>query len=194
MQGAVSVPEWDNLKATVMFERNRVDNVVEQTAVAVEATLDDGRLLKGRVAIPLGKSVYDVLNGGAAFVDFEPFEGERQFVAKASLRTVKLLPVGRGPNLARKLKDLDAFDPHAVLGVTRASTWDEIKAAYHGLLKVYHPDRYSGAELPVEVRDYLASMARRINAAYAALEAPQQVRKQAVTARSAPIYTSPART
>ena len=44
-------------------------------------------------------------------------------------------------------------------------------------------------ELPDEVRDYLAAMARRINAAHAALEVTRQ--KQA--ARAEPIFTTPAR-
>lgn len=176
-----------------MFERNKVDNTPEQTAVAIEAVLDDGRVLKGKVAIPQHKSVCDVLNGQGVFLDFEPFDGERQFIAKATLRTVKMLAVGRGPNLALRLRDMDGFDPHSILGLTRTASWDEVRAAYHRLAKIYHPDRYSAAELPPEVRDYLASMARRINAAYAALEVPQQVRKQAVAGRSAPIYTTPAR-
>lgn len=176
-----------------MFERNKVDNTPEQTAVAVETGLEDGRVLKGKVAVPLGKTIYDVLNGTGTFIEFEPFDGERQFIAKSSLRTVKLLSVGRGPNLSARLRDMDGFDPMTILGVSRGAAWDDIKAAYHRLLKVYHPDRYSTAELPSEVKDYLSSMARRINAAYAALEAPQQVRKQAAAGRSAPIYTSPAR-
>jgi hypothetical protein len=176
-----------------MFERNKVDSTSEQTAVAIEAGLEDGRILKGKVAIPLHKTVYDVLNGSGAFLEFEPFDGERQFIAKASLRTVKMLSVGRGPNLTVRLRDVDGFDPHTILGLTRAASWDDVKAAYHRLAKIYHPDRYSSAELPQEVQDYLASMARRVNAAYAALEAPQQVKKQIAASRAAPIYTSPVR-
>lgn len=176
-----------------MFERNKVDSTPEHTAVAIEASLDDGRILKGKVAIPLSRTVYDVLNGPGVFLEFEPFDGERQFIAKSSLRTVKMLSVGRGPNLNLRLRDLDGFDPHTILGLNRAATWDEIKAAYHRLAKIYHPDRYSSAELPQEVRDYLASMARRINAAYSALEVPQQAKKQMAAVSSTPIYTSPAR-
>ena len=177
-----------------MFERNNVDSQPEQTAIAIEARLDDGRILKGKVAIPMHKTVYDVLNGTGVFLDFEPFEGERQFIAKASLRTVKLLAVGRGPNLQSRLRDMDGFDPHAILGLGHSATWDDVRTAYHRLAKTYHPDRYSNAELPQEVADYLASMARRVNAAFAALEAPHVATKQATVARAAPIYTSPART
>jgi curved DNA-binding protein CbpA len=61
--------------------------------------------------------------------------------------------------------------------------------AYFALAKAYHPDRYATAELPAEVRDYLAAMARRINAAHAALDVPQK--RQAL--RQEPIFTSPGR-
>lgn len=176
-----------------MFERNKVDSLPEQTGIAIEASLEDGRVVKGKVAIPSQKTVYEVLNGPGVFLEFEPFDGERQFIAKAAVRAVKLLAVGRGPNLQARLRDMDAFDPHAILGLTRAATWDDVKAAYYRLAKLYHPDRYSAAELPKEVRDYLAAMARRVNAAYAALEAPQQIQKQAAVQRAAAIYTSPAR-
>ena len=46
---------------------------------------------------------------------------------------------------------------------------------------------------PPEVSDYLVDMTRRVNTAYAALEAPQQVAKQAAVYRAEPIYTSPVR-
>ncbi len=176
-----------------MFERNKVDNAPEQTAVAVEATLDDGRVLKGRLAIPMSRTIQDVLNGAGAFLEFEPFDGERHFIAKASLRSVRLLSPGKSPNLGARLRDTEGFDPHTILGLSGAACWDDIKVAYHRLAKLYHPDRYNSAELPSEVRDYLATMARRVNAAFSALEAPQQVRKQAVAQQSVPIFTSPAR-
>jgi curved DNA-binding protein CbpA len=73
-----------------------------------------------------------------------------------------------------------------VLGLTAGATRNDIRQAFFALAKVYHPDRYATAELPGEVRDYLSAMARRINAAHAALEAPQK--KQA--ARAEPIFTS----
>lgn len=174
-----------------MFERNKIDNVAELSAVAIEAVLDDGRVLKGRVAIPLSRSTAEVLNGSGAFLEFEPFDGERHFIAKSSVRSVKLLNPGKGPNLTVRLKDMDGFDPHTILGLHRSAVWDDVKSAYHRLAKIYHPDRYNNAELPPEVRDYLAAMARRVNAAFAALEVPQQARKQNLAQQSTPIFTSP---
>ncbi len=172
-----------------MFERNKIDNV-EHSGVPVELTTLDGEMVKGRLMIAMGRHVFELLNGPGAFLEFEPYGGERTFIAKASIANVKLTNVPRAPNLNQRLRDLDGFDPHAILGVAHAASFDDVKAAWHKLAKIYHPDRYSSAELPPEVQDYLSSMARRVNAAYAALEAPLQATKRAAAARAAPIYTS----
>ena len=172
-----------------MFERNKIDNV-EHAGVPVELAMMDGEVLKGRLLMSMGRNVSDVLNGTSAFLEFEPYGGERSFLAKACIGNVKLINVPRAPNLAQRLHDLDGFDPHAILGVPGNASFDDVKTAWHRLAKVYHPDRYSSSDLPEEVRDYLASMARRVNAAYAALEAPAQATRRAASFRVAPIYTS----
>lgn len=172
-----------------MFERNRVDNVPEPSAVPVEIVLPDGSASRGKLLVPAGKAFADALNGPGGFIEFEPYGGERCFLAKAHLASVKPVAVPKAFNLGARLGDPGGFDPHAVLGLAAGATRDEVRQAYVRLAKAYHPDRYATAELPEEVRDYLAAMARRINAAHAALEAPQK--RQA--AREAPIFTSPGR-
>lgn len=92
--------------------------------------------------------------------------------------SIRQLGVPRLPNLTARLRDLDGFDPFAVLGVAPGATREAIREAYIALAKSYHPDRYAAAELPTEVIEYLFAMARRINAAHAALSAEQK--KQAV--------------
>jgi DnaJ-like protein len=172
-----------------MFERNKIDNVPETTAVPVEMTFADGTIAKGKLLAPLGKAVADTLNGGGGFVEFEPYGGGRSFVAKAQLVSVKLIGVPKAASLAARLNDANGFDPYAVLRIGEGASREEVRQAYLVLAKAYHPDRYATAELPEEVREYLAAMARRINAAHAALETSQ--RKQA--ARAEPVFTSPAR-
>ncbi len=176
-----------------MFERNKVDNV-DQTSVPVELTLDDGEVVKGRLLIAMGRRAFEVLNGDGAFLEFEPYGGERSFIAKSALRNVQLVNVPRVQSLAGRLRDQDNFDPHSILGVQVNATFEDIKSAWHRLSKAYHADRYQSVELPQEVRDYLAAMSRRVNLAFAALEAPHLAKKQAAQARSAPIYTSGPRT
>jgi DnaJ like chaperone protein len=100
-----------------------------------------------------------------------------------------MLGVPRLPNLNARLRDVDGFDPFAVLGVAPGAQREKIKEAYFALAKAYHPDRYAMAELPSEVIEYLFAMARRINAAHAALNVEQK--KKAM--REAPVFVSAGR-
>lgn len=172
-----------------MFERNRVDNVPEPSAVPVELTFVDGEGEKGKLLVPSGKVTPEVLNGPAQFVEFEPYGGERRYIAKSQIAAVRLVGVPRAQTLGKRSAQ-DGFNPHDILGVSPESTWDEVRQAYVRLSKAYHPDRYSTAILPDDVKDYLETMSRRINAAYAALEAPQKITRRAAGERSQPIFTS----
>ena len=172
-----------------MFDRNRIDYTPEPGGIPVDIALADGTIAKGKLLVPLGKTLADVLNGPGSFIEFQPYGGERSYLAKAQLASVKPIDAPRAPNLGARLADPGGFDPYAVLGLAMGASRDEVRQAYFRLAKAYHPDRYATAELPAEVRDYLAAMARRINAAHAALEVP--LKKQAV--REEPVFTSPGR-
>lgn len=169
-----------------MFERSKVDNSPDMTAMPVEAVFVDGTITRGKLLVPAMKGIADLLNGPGAFVEFEPYGGERSFIAKAQLASVKMLGVPKLPNLNARIRDLDGFDPYAVLGVAPGASREQIREAYFGLAKCYHPDRYATAELPSEVIEYLFAMARRINTAHAALNVEQKKR----AARAEPIFTS----
>lgn len=177
-----------------MFERNKIDTAgyQQQMTVPVEVTLDDGEFIRGKFIVPASRTLFDVLNNAGAFVEFEPYGGERSIIAKSAFKAVRLVNAPTPQNLSARSREIDTFDPYAVLGLTRGAPFEEARAAYHALAKVYHPDRYSSVELPAEVHDYLSGMARRINAAFAALEQPAQAKKTAAQ-RAAPIYTSPVR-
>jgi hypothetical protein len=172
-----------------MFERSKIENAPDLTAMPVEAVFADGTTVRGKLLVPTTKAMSDVLNGPGTFLEFEPYGGERSYIAKAQVTSIKLLGVPKLPNLNARLRDFDGFDPFAVLGVAPGATKDEIRQAYFALAKSYHPDRYATAELPTEVIEYLFAMARRINAAHAALNVEQK--KQA--ARAEPVFTSPGR-
>ncbi len=176
-----------------MFERNRIDNSLQLAAVPADVTLDDGRLVKGKFLITATRSIFEVLNGDGHFLEFETYDGERTLIARSALKSVKIISVPSGSNLKSRLRDGDNFEPHMILGVSSDSTWDEIRSAYLKLSKTYHPDRFATVELPHEVRDYMSAMARRVNAAYAALEVPMHAAKRAVIEKAKPVYTSPQR-
>ena len=172
-----------------MFERNRIDNKPEASSVPVEIELANGEQAKGRMKVPAGHAPLDALNGTGGFIEFEPYGGEPRFIAKSTIAALSLVGVPRAPSLNSRSHG-DEFDPHAILGISTESTWDEIRQAYVQLTKVYHPDRFAGVAMPGEVGTYLETMARRINAAFAALEASQRQVRTIRAAQTQPVYTS----
>jgi len=167
-----------------MFERGRSDRA--EGPVAVSIGLGDGRELIGRLLVPPGRTLTDLLNGAASFFEFEPAGGGRMFIARAALHSVKPADVPAAPELWAGPSEGGSFNPSAILGVKPGSPRAEVREAYLKLAKTYHPDRYAAADLPREVHAYLSAMARRINAAYQALETARQ--QQA--ARAEPLFTS----
>ena len=152
-----------------MFERNPIDNHSALTIV-VEVTLADGRQLAGRAALSQGKSIHQLLDGQEGFLYLEDFKGEATFLPKAE---IKGLTVVRGAPTQPLIQPGAAsrdVDPSRILGVARDASWDEIRASYHRLVKLYHPDRYAGLELPPEVARYLDGMAKQVNLAFRLLK------------------------
>jgi hypothetical protein len=164
-----------------MFERGRIDRPgdVDKTPHSILVTLDDGSEIAGRVLISATKTLLDELNNPSAFLEFETFAGERSLIAKRSLRSVMPMRTPRADQLAQRLRAAEGFDPHQVLGIDAGADRDTIRAAYHRLAKLYHPDRYNSLDLPEEVAAYLSSMARRLNAAHALLDGQQKTAAKA---------------
>ncbi|KAB2851199.1 MAG: J domain-containing protein [Hyphomicrobiaceae bacterium] len=157
-----------------MFERNKVENFDrgngrDKVSLAVEMALDDGRTLTGQIIAPAARGLSDVLNANGGFVEFEAAAGDRTFLAKSSIRSVKPRQPVRFDQLERKLKSTEASDPYQILGVNRADGPEAVREAYLKLAKAYHPDRLQGLDLPREMLEYGCAMAKRVNAAYAAV-------------------------
>ena len=53
-------------------------------------------------------------------------------------------------------------DPYKVLGVSPNADDEEIKKAYHALVRKYHPDRYNNSDLA----ELAGEKMREVNAAY----------------------------
>ncbi len=151
-----------------MFERNRVDNANDPT-VAVEIGLADGTTLTGRTALSKGRPLARLLDGEEKFLFVDCFDGEPQFVAKADIKSVKVITTGRARAMVLAVPDASQFDPYRILGVEKGAAWDDIRAAYHRLTKLYHPDKFESVELPDEVRAYLVAMTKEVNAAFRTL-------------------------
>jgi hypothetical protein len=167
-----------------MFDRNGRN----EGPVAVEITLQSGQELRGKFLLSPGRALPETLNGPTNFMDFEPFGGHRTFIAKSSIAAVRPMEVDASPSLSVG-GNASNFDPFVVLGVAQTATNEEVRARYLKLAKIYHPDRYAAAELPSEVREYLAAMVRRVNAAFDAVENLR--RKQA--AKQEPVFSTSGR-
>jgi DnaJ domain len=154
-----------------MFERNRIDRLheTEKSSTTVEVTLEDGDIVTGRLFHASSKPLGDELNNAGNFLDFEAYDGDRFFLAKGAVQLVRPRAIPKADQLARAQTKSELFNPWTVLGVTEQSSKDDIREAYHRLVKQYHPDRFANADLPAEVKDYLNAMARRVNAAYTTL-------------------------
>jgi len=125
-----------------MFERtNR-----SAGALHVEITLADGRKLKGKFVAQQDRTLPEVLNSPAPFVEFELADAQRTFVAKSTLQTVTPVNVAPLPRLPQ-LRD-NIADPYSLLGVTAEATHDQVRQAYIQLAKSYHPDCYATTALP----------------------------------------------
>ncbi len=161
-----------------MFRRYEPEAV--QTAVPVTLKRTSGTVERGRIVLPFHKTLDDVLNGPATFVEFHPYGAEKIFIAKSEILAVDPNNVPKPSDVNVKLHSTnDVMDPYDVLGIPRGASLAEVKKAYHKLAKLYHPDRYANAELPDEVTVYLAGMARRVNAAYATIHGDHFVRSTA---------------
>ena len=93
-----------------MFDRGNKGGEAQGPA-PVEITLEDGQELKGRLSLPPGRTLVDVLNGTATFVEFEVNGGERMYIAKSALHCVKPMNVPAAPDLWAGPTDGSGFDP-----------------------------------------------------------------------------------
>jgi hypothetical protein len=147
------------------------DYVPEREALAVEIELTHGEVRKGKLWVPIGKPLADALNGTQTFVEFTPFGEERTaLLAKAQIVVVRPIEIPKLVPLHERRGAAGGDDPHHILDVASGAPWATVRESYIKLAKAYHPDRYSGMDLPSEVVEYLGAKARRINVAYALLE------------------------
>ena len=131
--------------------------------------LSDGQQHTGNLIIGMTSDLPRTLNGDGRFVEFEGNNGKNSMVLKDAI--IRVIPTD-----VPKVKKLDAgadsnneFNPFRVLKISPKSSSDEIRAAYHKMAKIYHPDRFINVEMPDEMTKYAQNMSRLVNAAFQVL-------------------------
>lgn len=173
-----------------MFERTKVDNSRDTAAIAASVEMSDGRRVAGRFLVARSKTLIELLNGPTQFIEFEPYDGDVEIIAKSVIRSFRLLAAPTTTHSTALPENKEDFDPYKILGLKKGAGRAEVRVAFHQKAKAYHPDRYANTELPPEVLSYLAAMARRINAAHEVL-AEESAKTEAFAAqRGEPVYNS----
>ncbi len=142
---------------------------MNRNSVTVTITLSTGVQMRGMVFHSKTRTLQDELNKAETFLEFEPLEGQKMFLARSAIAAIKEFNVPRVDQMSRRKDVLEQFDPYEVLGLRRGADATQIRAAYVTLAKIYHPDRFLRADLPPEVAEYVSAVATRVNLAYSEL-------------------------
>jgi hypothetical protein len=147
-----------------VFQNSKTNAV--RALVAMKFT--DGKTETVSMRLSLSSKLSDTLNGPDTFFDVVNSAGKQYFVARSAIVNVELIEVPKASqlNMHRRASDREQFNPHQILGIAADADADRIREAYHAMVKAYHPDRFSGFDLPKEMKDYAAAMLVRINLAY----------------------------
>ena len=140
-----------------MFSTNGKD--IDVSIRMLDQAVIRGALIKGQNA-----TIESILSKDTPFLEFISKDGQRKFIAKHQIAYVEPIEPLYKPELPKPNgRFIDAF---MMLGVPKTCTLQETKAAYHAGAKCYHPDAYSGTDLPQEIAQYITDMFRQINTAF----------------------------
>ena len=131
--------------------------------------LVDRTTMTGNIQKPRTKTLLEFMNYPAQFIEIERKDGSRVDLSKTAIRTIEPYEAPRANQLSQEMQKFESFEPHDVLGVQKGAPRETIREAYLRMQRMYHPDRFTGTELPSEVADYINAIARRVNIAYSML-------------------------
>ena len=148
------------------------DQKVDKVRIEVEIELESGQQLLGFLFIRQLQRITDLLNDDRDFLPFQSSAGEIVQIRKAKIVTVLHIGEGDETDWVR--------DPFEILGLSHCASDKELKAAYHHLCKLYHPDRLHGKELPDDLMQLAKSRMIRIADAYKRVNKTRDSRVNAV--------------
>ncbi len=138
----------------------------EKTGVDVCLKLTSGEDIRGKVSGGMTGKIADALNKPDPFINLLRPDGTSVLIAKAVVAQIETVEKPRTDQLKRKMSKESSEDPYVVLGIGRTASLPDIQSAYHALARKYHPDHFSGREIPSEVLQYVSGMFQRITIAY----------------------------
>lgn len=135
-------------------------------------TLTDGTEMSVALRLTLSNKLMDALSTSDLFLDILTEDGEQQFISKSAIRFI------RGTEGARQTQQEAAprpinpgpLDPYSVLKLQRNASPDDVKKAYHKMVRLYHPDRIASFDLPEDMKEYARDMLVRVNLAFEELK------------------------
>ena len=157
-----------------MLDRGAM-NDRQKVRLAVEMTLDDGKITRGRL-VGKFRTLAENLAAEGAFLEIEAGDGRLTYVSKSALRKICEISMPVADQLTQKMAAAKVGEAYSILGVSPRVSEDELMAAYRELSKSYHPDRLASMQLPAEILDYAEAMQRRINAAFEELQGAAKAR------------------
>lgn len=134
---------------------------IPKSAVLAEILLDDGSTISGSLFQSNQGRLTDVLNDERKFLPVQTADGNFIALAKSAIQKVSLRTANSAP--------YRGSDPWRILGVKEGCSADELKQAYHQLVRAHHPDRIKGMGLESEYQELATRNMARINDAYAQL-------------------------
>lgn len=135
-------------------------------------TMSDGTLINAAVRLTLSNKLTDALSTSDLFLDILTEDGEQQFVSKSAIRLIR---ASDGPQPTQQEAGSRPFatgpvDPYSTLKLQRDASPEDIKKAYHKMVRLYHPDRMASFDLPEDMKEYARDMLVRVNLAFEKLK------------------------
>ena len=157
-----------------MLDRGAI-NDRQKVRLAVEMTLDDGKITRARL-IGKFRTLAENLAADGGFLELEAGDGRMSYVSKSAIRKISEISMPVADQLNQKMSAAKVGEAYTILGVSPRASEEELTAAYRELSKAYHPDRLASMQLPAEILDYAEAMQRRINAAFDELRGAAKAR------------------
>ena len=134
-------------------------------------TMSDGTQINGAVRLTLTNKLTDALSTSDLFLDILTEDGEQQFVSKAAIRLIRATDGARTQQEAGPRPFAQGpVDPYSTLKLQRDASPDDVKKAYHKMVRLYHPDRIASFDLPEDMLEYARDMLVRVNLAFEELK------------------------